>query len=205
MGGIGSGRYLRWAGRDTIDQCPQIAIGDIPKVKLLCGEIVSVINWSIGGQSVGGVSVYGGDDFITLKYTVAKNDNEPERIEQKINLTYTACHLGGSRPWFSCPDCDRRSGVLINAGELFSCRKCCELPYKSQMESDTDRAARRIRKVQNRLGNTDWYNVLDVRFPKPLGMHWKTYDRIVARAEDPLNKLKSEMSRWGIVDLARMM
>ena len=73
------------------------------------------------------------------------------------------------------------------------------------MESDTDRAARRIRKVQNRLGNQDWYNVLDVRFPRPPGMHWRTYDRIVARAEDPMGKLRSEMSKWGIVDLARMM
>ena len=73
------------------------------------------------------------------------------------------------------------------------------------MESDTDRAARRIRKVQKRLRNPDWYNVLDVRFPKPLGMHRRTYDRIVARAKDPLNKLQSEIPRWGIVDLVRMM
>lgn len=65
MGGIGSGRYLRWEGRDTIDQCPRIAIGD---------------------------------EFITLKYIVTKNDNEPDHIEQQINMTYTACHLGGSRP-----------------------------------------------------------------------------------------------------------
>ena len=205
MGGIGSGRYLRWAGRNTIDQCPRIYIGDIPKEKLLHQGIVSVINWSNGGQSEGGVSIYGGDEFITLKYTVTKNDHEPDHIEQRINITHTACHLGGSRPWFSCPDCECRAGVLINTGQLFSCRKCCELPYKSQMESDTDRAARRIRKVQKRLGNPDWYNVLDVRFPKPLGMHWRTYDRIVARAGDPLDKLRSEIPRWGIVDLARMM
>jgi len=153
MGGIGSGRYQRWACRTTIDQCPRIYIGDIPKEKLLQHWIVSIINWSIGGQPEGSVSVYGGDEFITLKYTVTKNDNEPDHIEQQINITYTACHLGGSGPWFSCPECDRRAGVLINAGQLSSCWKCCELPYKSQMESDTDRAARRIRKVQNRLGN----------------------------------------------------
>jgi len=204
MGGVGSGRYLRWAARTTVDQCPRISIGDIPKEKLLHQGVVSVINWSIGGQSEGGVSIHGGDEFITLKYTVTKTGNEPDHIEQRINVMYTPCHLGGRRPWFSCPGCDHRAGVLINVEGLFTCRKCCELPYTCQMESDTDRAARRIRKVQKRLGSPDWYNVLDVRFPRPPGMHWRTYNRIVARAEDPLNKLKSEMPRWGIVDLARM-
>jgi hypothetical protein len=43
MGGIGSDRYLRWAGRITIDQCPRVSIEDIPKEKLLHWELFRLL------------------------------------------------------------------------------------------------------------------------------------------------------------------
>ena len=72
------------------------------------------------------------------------------------------------------------------------------------MESDADRASRRIRKIQKKLGNQDWYNVIDTWFPKPKGMHWRTYNRIVARAEKPLRTIQSEMAMWGMFNWAKL-
>ena len=128
-----------------------------------------------------------------IKVTVGQG--KPEIICQTVYINRTPCYFGGSRPWFICPRCQDRVGVLI-LRRLFSCRKCYNLPYTCQMESKSNRASRRIRKIQKRLGSPDWENVLDTWFPKPKGMHWRTYNRIVARADKPLRTIQLEMAAF---------
>jgi hypothetical protein len=115
------------------------------------------------------------------------NGTEWKSIEQRVPITWTACHFGGRRPWFTCAVCSggqycgRRVAVLYGAGELFACRRCYDLAYTSQQESPWYRSISRARKIRMKLGGGE---SLAEPFPeKPRGMHWRTYHRLRARAQ----------------------
>lgn len=60
----------------------------------------------------------------------------PTRVHQEIHLTHSAGPHGGKRPWFRCPTCQQRIGILYHAAGLpFRCRTCCDLAYPSQYQS----------------------------------------------------------------------
>ena len=100
---------------------------------------------------------------------------------QFVVLTWSAMRLGGSRPWWRCA-CGRRRAVLFSAGRGWGCRTCLNLAYPSQSERADYRAWRRRDKIRARLGaepgcDTIW------PWQKPKGMHWRTFERLVAEAE----------------------
>ncbi|MGL4666575.1 MAG: hypothetical protein ACRCWR_01440, partial [Saezia sp.] len=76
-----------------------------------------------------------------------------------------------------CPSCNKRVGKLYG-GKVFACRHCHDLGYKSQREGELDLLARKVEKVRERL---KWEaGILNGQGWKPKGMHWKTFDRLVA-------------------------
>ena len=82
--------------------------------------------------------------------------------------------------WWRCPavGCGRRVAVL-HGGRIFACRQCHRLAYRSQRETDDDRATRRANTIRRRL---DWEpGVLNGNGGKPKGMHWKTYWRLFSQ------------------------
>lgn len=92
-----------------------------------------------------------------------------------VRLERTSCHLGGSRPWFTCPSCARRCGKLYMTG-IFVCRLCANLNYPSQQE--TDCIYTRVYQRRHRLGCfVDMVSVPAQRIPKPKGMHWRTFQK----------------------------
>jgi hypothetical protein len=106
-------------------------------------------------------------------------------IEQCLQIVWTPCHLGGSRAWFLCPSqkgrsCGRRAAILYLAIDVFCCRYCLNLKYLSQSESPRLRGVARAQKVRMRLGGTG--NLTEPFPTKPPGMHWKTYQRLKAKA-----------------------
>jgi hypothetical protein len=114
-------------------------------------------------------------------------DSEWKSVEQRVPITWTACHLGGRRAWFRCAVysngryCGRRVALLYGAGELFACRRCYGLAYSSQREAFPHRGLGKTQKIRIRLGGSA--NMFD-EFPgKPRGMHGRTYDRL-RRAHD---------------------
>jgi hypothetical protein len=49
-------------------------------------------------------------------------------VLQRVQLTYSLGPQGGKRPWFVCPTCRQRVGVLYHGNDLpFRCRTCCKL------------------------------------------------------------------------------
>src|SRR5215831_20977100 len=49
---------------------------------------------------------------------------DPPQVQQDVQLTYSRGAMGGKRPWFACPACQRRVGVLYHApGMPFRCRQ----------------------------------------------------------------------------------
>jgi hypothetical protein len=204
MGGFGSGHYYRISKQDTFEEHRRVYIGFLAKQGMLKPGTTSTMSWNRGGETTGSIIVRGGLDMVTFSYTCTMYGGESESIEQEIEIERTPCHYGGSRPWFTCPTCFNRVGVLVGAGRLFKCRKCYQLPYMCQVESKSDRASRRIRKIQTRLGNEEWQNVIDIWFPRPKGMHRKTYNRIVAQANKPIRTLRFEMAAFGLSDWAKL-
>jgi hypothetical protein len=71
-----------------------------------------------------------------------------QRVRQDVQLTYSIGRHGGKRPWFVCPTCPRRVGVLYQANDLpFRCRICCDLAYPSQYRSRDQSYGRQPRMV----------------------------------------------------------
>lgn len=87
-------------------------------------------------------------DSLSLVYRVGL-----QPIQNDVELTYSAGPRGGKRPWFKCPMCRRRVGVLYHADNEnlpFRCRICCELAYPSQYQSHDQSYGRRLRPLSHK-------------------------------------------------------
>lgn len=74
-----------------------------------------------------------------------------ENVLQRVQLTNSVGPRGGKRPWFVCPTCPRRVGVLYHANGLpFRCRTCYGLTYPSQHPSRNQSYGRQARMVSYR-------------------------------------------------------
>ena len=97
-----------------------------------------------------------------------------------IEVSATPCHFGGERLWWICPRCRRRCAIIyLSSG---TCRVCAGGRYRSELLSPEDRLMRKAFQLRERLGQTS--GGLFGCFPdKPKGLHWATYNRLVAEGE----------------------
>ncbi len=109
-----------------------------------------------------------------------------------LDVTYTACRHGGNRAWFLCQNigCGKRVAILYDTPKGFRCRHCCDLDYRSHRERAWDRMLRRSRRIRAKVNGGS--NLIEAFPPKPKGMHWATYDRL----------LRSESALWGEIRTA---
>ena len=177
-----------YGGRPTCEGCKSIDVRRWHRDgRLHAGQYFSW-SWTRGGEPSGSISVRTEPDAVVLMFRSRNwRDSEWKSVEQRVPITWTACRLGGRRPWFVCSVycggryCGRRVALLYGAGELFACRRCYGLAYASQQESAPHRGLGKAQKIRLRLGGSP--NMLD-EFPnKPKRMHWRTYDRL-RRAHD---------------------
>ncbi len=189
MGGLNSGRRYRYDTKTTTNECLFIDIRYMKKQGLLRLGYGGTLSWSSGGQQTGsiGYSYYG--DRLDLNYRV-----NGESVQDTIRIEQTACNYGGRRQWLVCPDCYKRQAVLYSPNGLFRCRKCHDLPYGSQMESDSDRASRKANKLRKQLGGEQ--GCLNPIPSRPKGMHRKTYQRIVNEIRNAEEIVMIEISRY---------
>jgi hypothetical protein len=190
MGGPGSGRWYRWQGsKTTIEACRRIDVRDWHRRGLLQGWGFTWSWHTLEGERVAWLQVrVQPRRRVTLVYRVREGGGEWEAVEEPITLTWTPCRYGGQRPWFICPGivnglvCGRRVAILYGAGRYFLCRHCYNLAYESQREDRAYRAMRRAHKIQERLGGGPGFAYPFP--PKPKGMHWRTYRRWQAKAQE---------------------
>ena len=63
-------------------------------------------SWTYGGEPSGTIHVRAEYDAVLLIYRARSwGATEWKSIEQRVRITWTACHLGGRRPWFVCSVC----------------------------------------------------------------------------------------------------
>lgn len=159
---FGAGRP---ASHVKAEHCLRLDVRDLARRKLLDGSTFSW-RWSNNatGEEVGAISISTRSGHACLTYT---HNGTP--ICDGVSITHTACTYGGARPWFMCPRCDRRAGVLFMRSGRFMCRDCGRVAYASQSEDEAARTWRRQSKLESRLG-ADWQRLK--------GMHHATRARI---------------------------
>lgn len=178
MGGPGSGTWLRWNKRPTLEDTLAVDVRDWARRGLLAPGTWFSWQWSRGGQPTGNIQIQSQVGRVVLHYRARRGGEEEwSTVEQPIALSFTPCHLGGRRVWLRCPRCGRRVAKLFLAG-AFICRNCACLPYASQSEGAYDRAARRADKIRRRLGGCPGGE--EPFPPRPRWMQHRTYERLQA-------------------------
>ena len=176
MGGFGSGNRLQ-SGKATTDDMRAIDINYLQREGLLKAGYLNTLTWSRNGNPIASIKIFAEVDYVRLIYKCRINGDEWEDKDYRVTIERTSCHYGGSRAWFLCPCCHKRVGKLYG-GKVFACRHCHDLGYKSQREGELDLWARKVEKIRERL---KWEaGILNGQGWKPKGMHWKTFDRLVA-------------------------
>lgn len=168
MGGSGSGRPgWRRVGEEML----RLDVRQLHRRDCLRPGLAFSWNWTWGDEPAGSISIFTSTDSIRLMY----GTKDGEQVDELVDLDRTPCNYGGTRPWFRCPRCDRRVGVLFG-GLRFWCRHCHGIAYAVENEDAMSRLLRRSNKLRERVkvkaGTA--YPVTD----KPKGMHWRTFDRI---------------------------
>ena len=97
-------------------------------------------------------------------------------IDGEPCFDFTRLPSGGKRPWFLCPACGRRCGILYAINSRLLCRKCGGLSYESQSEPSHYRALRKAQKIRVRLGGSA--NMTEPFPERPRYMHQRTYQRL---------------------------
>jgi len=147
-------------------------------------------SWKRHGEVVGRIGIVTQSlSRLRLHYGVeTRKETEPK--DYSVQITWTPCHLGGNRPWFSCPCCGQRVAKLY-LRRIFACRHCLRLNYESQQANKRDRAADHSWKLRSALGCPEGFLTFPAEcIPKPKGMHWRTF-------EQKVEQLKSvDASAW---------
>ncbi|NOR70450.1 MAG: hypothetical protein GQ532_12285 [Methylomarinum sp.] len=178
MGGMGSGSWIRLGSKATVDSQNTINIGYLKAQGLLTTGRSGELTWSCRGKRSGAIDYQTQENGIQLIYNYRSgNAGEWQAVvKQLIHYEYTACHYGGQRTWFSCPECHRRVTAIHGAGKYFLCRHCYGLSYQSQHESYIDHQLSKAQEIRVKLGGSA--SSASPLPSKPKGMHWQTYRRL---------------------------
>ena len=183
MGGIGSGNRGSRGGSITANM-DALDVRQLARDGYLEKGQAGYVVWSRRGIETGRIGHHSEGDRLRLLYQTRTRGGEWQTMDYRVQLDRTSCHLGGMRTWFLCPmqGCGRRVAILYG-GKVFACRGCHQLTYESQRLTAGHRADAMARRVRKRLG---WSGgVIDgLRWTKPRGMHWSTYEKLVARHRD---------------------
>jgi len=175
MGGMGSTRWGPQATKRTTDRNLCVDVRVMQRVgKLTSGA--HVLSWGNGSA----MSMFVNDDVTRAVFSFAQ-DGQHHRVSAGID--HTPCHYGGKRPWFLCHSCNRRQALLYLAYGTVACRRCQDLLYKSQVETESDRAVRKAQTLGIRLGlGTNLVNGhMQSGHQRPAGMSQTTWDRLNTR------------------------
>lgn len=196
MGGFGSGRT---GGKPCTDWLARLDVRKMQRDGCLIPGARFPLEWRTGGEVAASIYVTVGRGRIWLDYRQRQDGDDGQAMSYFVLIDRTPCHYGGERVWLRCPaaGCGRRCAVLYG-GAVFACRRCYGLAYRCQRETPDDRATRQAEKIRWRLG---WEaGILSGEGRKPKGMHWRTFDRLVAEHDElVMCSLAGAVARFGLL------
>jgi hypothetical protein len=210
MGGYGSGRTEGW-GRCVVEDARILDVDRLTQEGVVAPDLWRSGSWlwldAATGERVAsiGYEVETGTDAGSLRvhYTITNHESgRPWPMDYRLELVTTRPHFGGVRWWLLCPLSGRRVRKLYanRSSDYFASRAALGLTYRSCRENEMDRALRKTQKILcDRLGGTGALDEVHW-LPKPKGMHWRTYSRLMMDAGEA-----SDRSWAGLADQLRAM
>jgi hypothetical protein len=153
------------------------------------GSVMFEATWTYWLTDSGvGITVLDGEHAL-----VSYSNRQGEAITERINIEWTPCNYGGARPWWSCPQCNRRCAIVYARGEWpFMCRLCANLTYET---AQADAVTRAMTKTNKRLARLGWEYGKPFP-PKPKGMHRRTWTRLVAECSAAARAERAAFDEW---------
>jgi hypothetical protein len=197
VGGIGSGRQ---GGGPTVEDGLRLdlarlwALGHLRPGRRAAGTL----SWTSGhdGRMAAQIGLTADltdpeASWVRLRYDAIGRDGAVRPYEYQVALTTTRPRLGGVRWWFVCPVSGRRARVLHlpPGAATFASRPAWGLAYRSQRQTETDRAIARSLAARRRLGVTDPDTLELPDCPRPPGMGRRAYERQLAIIRDSRERL----------------
>jgi hypothetical protein len=180
MGGPGSGRFLRFNTKPTVERQIFIDIRLLKRKNALTPGTVGKLSWSSHGNKRGAVHFEVQKNRLILKYGHRGRGGAWEGVKQAILIEQTPCNYGGNRKWFLCSQCERKVEILYSLyGEkkYFLCRDCHGLTYTSCNTHPTKRMFNKANRLKEKIGVEP--GIMDFIPEKPKGMHRSTFYKAV--------------------------
>lgn len=173
MGGYGSGTWTRYSTHGTTSQCLRLSVSRLYRRGYLAeNRMLYSLSWYTDDELTGSVSAISDANGVRLIYSTREHGEDSKQFAYTVPVVWTPCNFGGKRPWFLCPRCNARVGVLY-CRSRFLCRKCHNLRYKSQRQCILGRTIARMAKLESRIG------VNGNSLARPKYMRQKTYWRLI--------------------------
>lgn len=197
MGGYDSTRWNYERIRQDTDPLLKLDVRWLNRIGALRPGAMAHPSWSCRGEPSGNILTIMSQTrpCLTLSYSTQRPGEDWQPVREAVWLDTTPCHYGGERMWFLCPGCNRRRAVLFSVGGRFRCRTCHDLAYTSTRESSFDRAIRRCAELRCKLGGSFGQPIWTIP-PKPDGMTYRRYNRIVAKLIAEIDRCEASMDAW---------
>ena len=130
MGGHGSSRWGMTVTRTTTEGLPRLDVRALAWAGALEPVTTATVTW---GQDVS-VSTEvpaAGADVVIVRYRARRVHSHWLDLEEVVPISRSACTVGGTRVWWTCPGCGNRRAVLYGFRARFACRVCHRLAYAS--------------------------------------------------------------------------
>jgi hypothetical protein len=174
----------RRGARSICENCLSLDVRQLHREGRLLAYQSFPLSWRCGDEPLGNINVRSEHDLLILRFQVKDAiGSDLKLVEQNVPIVWTACALGGQRPWFRCTavsagiGCNRRAAkIYLGGGLIFACRHCYDLAYVSQSKSAFHRDIAKAMKIRMQLGGSP--NLFDPFPAKPKGLHKRTYERL---------------------------
>lgn len=127
-----------WSRKTCVEDCLSIDVSMLARNGRLKtkGFIVLTRKRKLRDNTLILIRVAPPDELRLMHKLTNHRTGESRDITQWVFLEFTDCSFGGERPWFICPNCERRCRMIYFAGgsDWFVCRVCSKLTYRSQQE-----------------------------------------------------------------------
>jgi hypothetical protein len=102
MGGFGSTRWAWTSTKDTVEGSRFLDINRLNRAGCLRPGCAGGWEWTRDGEGVASIWFRRDSDRLVLSYRVRPHGGEWQDVEQRIQIVWRPCRLGGARPYFVC-------------------------------------------------------------------------------------------------------
>lgn len=170
----------------VLEALPALDIRELKRFGFLVTSSKATVTWKYQGQDSGQTVIECVDGALQVRHRYSTCDNRWKTARQCVAIDITYPPLGGTRPWFVCPDCGQRCAKLY-FDNRFKCRTCTGLMYYCQRVDERHRLLARMIGIREQL---DGLTVADAFIPqRPKGMHRSRYRALVNRHAEICTKL----------------